>query len=166
MFPQQDLLPNQYLLPLRMTMKIHAGSLQDHPDQEADYGSNIPLEDLDPVSSFLSLLTHEAELVLSERLELAVSSLLMTECLLSIGFLEDKEMQQQEVALMMFRYQARVRCNAHQVDRQVVRPGHSQVEVEGVASAVFPLLPLLNHSCDHNTLRVFSNNMVTLLATR
>ena len=121
---------------------------------------------LDPVSSFHSLLTHEAELVLSERLELAVSSLLMTECLLSIGFLEDKEMQQQEVALMMFRYQARVRCNAHQVDRQVVRPGHSQVEVEGVASAVFPLLPLLNHSCDHNTLRVFSNNMVTLLATR
>ena len=86
MFPQQDLLPNQYLLPLRMTMKLHAGSLQERPDQEADYGSNIPLEDLDPVSSFLSLLTHEAELESWERLEVAVSSLLLEQCLVSLGW--------------------------------------------------------------------------------
>ena len=43
MFPQQDLLPHQYLLPLRMMMKIQTGSRTDPPDQEADYGSNIPL---------------------------------------------------------------------------------------------------------------------------
>ena len=44
MFPQQDLLPNQFLLPLRMMMKIHAGSMKDHPDEGPEYGSNIPLE--------------------------------------------------------------------------------------------------------------------------
>ena len=44
MFPQQDLLPNQYLLPLRILMKIQAGSGKDHLDEEAEYGSTIPLE--------------------------------------------------------------------------------------------------------------------------
>ena len=44
MFPQQNLLPNQYLLPLRVMMKMDAGDMKDHPDQGAEYGSNIPLE--------------------------------------------------------------------------------------------------------------------------
>ena len=44
MFPQHDLLPNQFLLPLRMIMKIHAGSMKDHPDEKADYGSKIAIE--------------------------------------------------------------------------------------------------------------------------
>ena len=59
-----------------------------------------------------------------------------------------------------------MRCNGHQIDRVVVRPGSSQVELESLGSGVFPLLPLLNHSCDHNTTRVFRNNQVLLLAAR
>ena len=41
---------------------------------------------IDPVSSFLSLLSHEAELESGERLELAVSSLLLEQCLLALGW--------------------------------------------------------------------------------
>ena len=41
---------------------------------------------IDPVSSFLSLLSHEAELESWERLELAVSSLLLEQCLLTLGW--------------------------------------------------------------------------------
>ena len=52
-----------------------------------------------------------------------------------------------------------------QVDEvtSMVRAG---VELEGRASAVYPVLPLLNHSCDPNTLRVYSGGRVILLATR
>ena len=98
MFPQQDLLPNQYLLPLRMLMKMRAGSLKDPPDQPADYGSNIPLEAIAPLPSFLSLLSHEAELESWERLEVAVSSLLLEQCLLSLGW-----EQSEGLALRIFR---------------------------------------------------------------
>ena len=66
----------------------------------------------------------------------------------------------------VLRCQARVRCNAHQVDRVVVSQASSQVEVESLGSGLYPLLPLLNHSCDHNTLRLFRNNQVVLLAAR
>ena len=41
---------------------------------------------IDTVSSFLSVLSHEAELESWERLELAVSSLLLEQCLLSLGW--------------------------------------------------------------------------------
>ena len=52
-----------------------------------------------------------------------------------------------------------------QVDEvtSMVRAG---VELEGRASAVYPVLPLLNHSCDPNTLRVYSGGRVILLTTR
>ena len=46
----------------------------------------LSLPAIDPVSSFLSLLTHEAELESWERLELAVTSLLLEQCLLSLGW--------------------------------------------------------------------------------
>ena len=59
-----------------------------------------------------------------------------------------------------------MRCNGHQVDRALVRQGSSQVELESLGSGVFPVLPLLNHSCDSNTLRLFTNNQVFLLAAR
>ena len=59
-----------------------------------------------------------------------------------------------------------MRCNGHQVDRVVVREASSQVELESTGSGVYPRLPLLNHSCDHNTLRIFRNNQVVLLAAR
>ena len=41
---------------------------------------------ISPVSSFLSLLSHEAELESWERLEVAVSSLLLEQCLVSLGW--------------------------------------------------------------------------------
>ena len=176
MFPQKDLLPNQYLLPLRMILKMKADPSDLIKDSDIPAGGRKNILDFgnciyktleqDPVSSFHSLLTHETELLWWERLELAVTSLLLEECLVSLGFLKKEEALQQELCVRMFRYQARVRCNGHQVDRVVTSPGESMVEVESVGSAVFPLLPLLNHSCDHNTVRVFNNNQLILLATR
>ena len=68
--------------------------------------------------------------------------------------------------ISVLRYQARVRCNGHQVDRVVARQGSSQVELESLGSGLFPVLPLLNHSCDQNTIRVFTNNRVLLLVAR
>ena len=44
MFPQKDLLPNQYLLPLRMLLKMKTESLEDYPDLIPIYGVNIPIE--------------------------------------------------------------------------------------------------------------------------
>ena len=75
----------------------------------------------------------------------------------------------------------RVRCNAHQVmmvnndaydnndDDQVdevTSIARARVELEGRASAVYPVLPLLNHSCDPNTLRVYNGGRVLLIAAR
>lgn len=59
-----------------------------------------------------------------------------------------------------------MRSNGHQVDRAVARQGRSEVELESVGSGLYPVLPLLNHSCDNNTLRVFTNNRVLLIAAR
>ena len=55
MFPQQDLLPNQFLLPLRLILKTLAGSTEAPADEGADYGCHTPVESIAPVSSFLSL---------------------------------------------------------------------------------------------------------------
>ena len=56
------------------------------------------MTDIDPVSSFLSLLSHEAELETWERMEVAASSLLLEQCLVSLGW-EDTA----GLALMIFR---------------------------------------------------------------
>ena len=42
-------------------------------------------------------------------MELAVSSLVLEQCLLSLGFLEEEEALEQELAARIFLYQARVR---------------------------------------------------------
>ena len=86
MFPQQDLLPNQFLLPLRLILKTLAGSTEAPADEGADYGCHTPVESIAPVSSFLSLLSHETELEPRERLELVVTSLLLEQCCQALGW--------------------------------------------------------------------------------
>ena len=56
------------------------------------------------------------------------------------------------------------RYNAHQVDHSS-REG-VQVSLTGVGSGLYPVLGLINHSCDANTVRININNTVILVATR
>ena len=63
------------------------------------------------------------------------------------------------------------RCNAHQIDRYYQqRTQHSQKETHmdevGVGSGVYPILSLLNHSCDASTIRFNISNKMLLVASR
>ena len=166
MFPQSDLLPAQYLLPVRLLL-LGPGEAQPSPS----YGSGLHVDSVDALTSLGSLMTHEDRLTSRERLELAVTSLVLAQCLREVG----TEVSGLQVARMVLR----VRCNAHQVmmvnnndnndDDQVDEVTSitgAGVELEGRASAVYPVLPLLNHSCDPNTLRLYSGARVLLIAAR
>ena len=168
MFPQTDLLPAQYLLPVRLLL-LGQGEAKPSPS----YGSGLRVDSIDALTSLGSLMTHEDRLTSRERIELAVTSLVLAQCLQEAG----TEVSVLQVARMVLR----VRCNAHQVmmvnndaydnndDDQVdevTSIARARVELEGRASAVYPVLPLLNHSCDPNTLRVYNGGRVLLIAAR
>ena len=91
---------------------------------------------------------------------------------MSMGFIDNVSNNMVEI---IARYILIVRSNTHQVSRilclvcypagrlvvQVdttsrIEPG--KVELEGVGAALYPVLALLNHSCNSNTIRIFTNN--------
>ena len=102
MFPQTDLLPVQYLLPVRLLL---LGPGEGKPDPS--YGSGLRVDNIDALTSLDSLMTHEARLTSKERLELAVTSLVLAQSLREVG----AEVSVLQLARMVLR----VRCNAHQV---------------------------------------------------
>ena len=164
MFPQTDLLPTQYLLPVRLLLLHPETETKDHTETQDhtetgdhSYGSGISVGNIDPLTSLGSLLTHEDRLTGRERLEVAVTSLVLAECVREAG----AELS----VLQLARLVLRVRCNAHQVD-QVTAITRGAVELGGLASAVYPVLPLLNHSCDPNTIRVYTGGRAVLVAAR
>ena len=122
------------------------------------------LIDIDPVSSLKSLLSHNDKLSVTEILEQAVNSLLLSKCLVAMGWMDD--IQTTDMAAVLYKYLGTVRCNGHQVDDGLVDEGGCQVILQGIGSAIYPVLPLLNHSCDSNTVRVYVGNKVMLIATR
>ena len=168
MFPQSDLLPALHLLPVRLLL---LGPGQGKPGPS--YGAGLRVDSIAALTSLDSLMTHEDRLTGRERLELAVTSLVLGHSLREAGA---------EVSvLQLARTVLRVRCNAHQVIMimrimindvydvkvdEVTSIARAGVELEGRASAVYPVLPLLNHSCDPNTLRVYIGGRVVLLAAR
>ena len=168
MFPQSDLLPALHLLPVRLLL-LGPGEGQPGPS----YGAGLCVDSIAALTSLDSLMTHEDRLTGPERLELAVTSLVLGQSLREAG----AEVSVLQLARMVLR----VRCNAHQVIMimrimindvydvkvdEVTSIARAGVELEGRASAVYPVLPLLNHSCDPNTLRVYSGGRVVLLAAR
>ena len=158
MFPQTDLLPTQYLLPVRLLLLHPDTETKDHTEtQDHSYGFGFSVDNIDPLTSLGSLLTHEDRLTGRERLEVAVTSLVLAECVREAG----AELS----VLQLARLVLRVRCNAHQVD-QVTAITRGAVELGGLASAVYPVLPLLNHSCDPNTIRVYTGGRAVLVAAR
>ena len=59
------------------------------------------------------------------------------------------------------------RYNAHQIDFNYMKEGRSDiVETYCVGTALYPILPLLNHSCNANTIRFNIGNKVVLVASR
>ena len=132
------------------------------------------MDSISALTSLDSLMTHEDRLTSQERLELAVTSLVLGHSLRVAGA--------EVCVLQLARMVLRVRCNAHQVIMirqddhenevhnvkvdEVTSIARAGVELEGRASAVYPVLPLLNHSCDPNTLRVNIGGRVVLLAAR
>ena len=136
--------------------------------------------DIEPIVSLKSLLSHNDKLSVNEKLEQVVNSLLLAQCLVTMGFINDLHTS---IAVTFFKYLGIVRyriqvyiielgksqyfrCNGHQVDDGKIDEGGCQVLLHGVGSAIYPVLPLLNHSCDPNTVRVYVENKVMLMATR
>jgi hypothetical protein len=71
------------------------------------------------------------------------------------------------VTEFLHQYIAVAKYNAHQIDfnsRQAERA--DCVDVYCVGSALYPILPLLNHSCNANTIRFNIGNKVILVASR
>ena len=169
MFPQSDLLPALHLLPVRLLL-LGPGDGEPGPS----YGAGLRVDSISALTSLDSLMTHEDKLTGQERLELAVTSLVLCHSLRVAGA--------EICVLQLARMVLRVRCNAHQVIMigrddhdndvhhvkvdEVTSIARAGVELEGRASAVYPVLPLLNHSCDPNTLRVNIGGRVVPLAAR
>ena len=130
-----------------------------------------------------SLLTHDEHQTPEERLLLSLQSILLLHCLLTMEYLtpigpsEPLSTPSLSMAVLLYRYLAAVRYsppspgitppsryNGHQVDWSLPSPLPGQADCLPVASGLY--LPLLNHSCDSNTVRLFVGSTMVLLASR
>ena len=105
-----------------------------------------------------------------EKLDVIISSIILEKCLEAVGFIDSSNGEMLE---LIVRYILIVRSNTHQVRDDIVlhrfyiltpqvdsstriQPG--MVELEGIGAALYPTLALLNHSCNSNTIRIFTHN--------
>lgn len=123
-----------------------------------DYGSNTGLDNIDPYMSLESMLTHHSEET-RKRLGLIINVLLLTQCLQSMDYLVPEI---RWIGACLYHYLGAITTNGHTVYKRL--DGDDTSKLTQIGSALYPRLPLLNHSCCPNTARVNCGGKVILVA--
>lgn len=180
-FPKDDLASNLSLLPLRLItqkppqyFESAMNSSENGQLDQPDYGCGEKLDDILGYSYLNSMVTHMDNQSILSQMEMAVTSIILHQCLIAMEYLKQGEQLQGlslHVTSLLYQYQAAVRCNAYQIewnykDKLIQGEAYPGTHLLTVGTGVYPILCLLNHSCDANTIRFNINNKVLLVASR
>ena len=154
---------SRFLLNMRLVLQK---SLLKH-DRDADmnftesdcnreFGSGQEVGDIMRAEALDNMETHMADVSMDKHIGYIVHCLLILEMLESVDFLNSKVEPDlyNKVGYQLFHNQGAILMNSHYIYATTVSKSFKDRNEQYVqGSSLYPVLPLLNHSCKANTLR-------------
>jgi len=162
------------LLPLRLitqkSSKYFQQKMNNQTKLSPDYGCGSTFIEVEGYPCVDSMVTHYNDQSSSQLLGLAINAYILYHCLCGMEYLTlEPQLDGLNlfVTAMLYQYISAARYNAHEIDMNSKKNGtYDQVDVLSIGSALYPILPLLNHSCNANTIRFNIGKKVVLIASR